>query len=189
MIREIRHQKIIQLITQHQGMSVAELRAALQVSAMTLHRDLSSLESRGLLRRVHGGVVIRGSDENAAEICAHCGKTVSSRTRMLLFGKNGEKALACCAHCGMGLMRLDSSLSAGLGVDFIHETVIDIPHAYFLVEPQVRVCCEPTILVFARQEDAERMQKGFGGKMMKYAELYACFVDAPENDSSCADSD
>lgn len=187
MIREVRHQKIIQLITQHQGMSVGELRAALQVSAMTLHRDLSVLESRGLVRRVHGGVVISGR-EDAGELCVYCGKAAPARTRMMFFTETGQRLIACCAHCGMGLMRHAKGISAGLGVDFIHETVVDVPRGYFLVEPDVQVCCNPAVLVFARKVDAERMQKGFGGKIMNYAEIYSCFMDAPLSELPCGGS-
>lgn len=188
MIREIRQQKIMELITQRQGMCVGELRTALQVSAMTLHRDLRMLESKGMIRRVHGGVVI-SNEEHIGEQCSYCGRGVPTRTRMMLFAENGQRVLACCAHCGMGLMRHDKGLIAGLGVDFLYETVVDIPRSYFLVESDVQACCNPSVLVFARRADAERMQKGFGGRIMNYVEIYSFFVDVPSSDSPCGGSE
>ncbi len=171
MIRDLRHQKIIELVAQKQGITVRELTRLLNVSTMTVHRDLSALEASGLIQRVHGGVVTARRSESRKEICGYCGKECPSRTRLTFFSDSGETVFACCVHCGMGLMHRERGLNAGLGVDFLYETVVDLPRGYYLLESQIRICCTPSALVFADRRDAERMQKGFGGKLLDFAEL------------------
>lgn len=52
-----RHKKIMEMARDHGRVDVAEAASALDVSAETLRRDLTTLERRGLVRRVHGGAV------------------------------------------------------------------------------------------------------------------------------------
>ena len=48
---------ILQLITEHGAVTVAELCERFGVSDVTVRRDLTALERAGLLRRIHGGAV------------------------------------------------------------------------------------------------------------------------------------
>ncbi|MBP2448450.1 DeoR/GlpR family DNA-binding transcription regulator [Rhizobium leguminosarum] len=48
---------ILQTISAEETITVADLAASLDVSEMTIRRDLSELEKEGLLKRVHGGAV------------------------------------------------------------------------------------------------------------------------------------
>jgi len=57
MLAEERRQRILALLDEKGAVTVAELRAHFGVSEMTIRRDMAVLESRGLLRRVHGGAV------------------------------------------------------------------------------------------------------------------------------------
>ena len=50
-----RHQLILQQIQAHKHVEVPELSEALQVSAVTIRKDLKLLEEKGLLFRTHGG--------------------------------------------------------------------------------------------------------------------------------------
>ena len=52
-----RFEKIIALVDDHQFLTVAELSDMCGVSEMTIRRDLEKLNSRGNLKRTHGGVV------------------------------------------------------------------------------------------------------------------------------------
>lgn len=52
-----RHRLIIEQLSLHDRASVAELAELAGTSEMTIRRDLEMLESRGALRRVHGGAV------------------------------------------------------------------------------------------------------------------------------------
>lgn len=50
-----RHQQILDMLQDDGEVAVAELSRALDVSEMTIRRDLQELERAGLVRRVHGG--------------------------------------------------------------------------------------------------------------------------------------
>lgn len=52
-----RQQTILQLLEARGTLAIADLSARFSVSEMTIRRDLSQLESDGLLRRTHGGAV------------------------------------------------------------------------------------------------------------------------------------
>lgn len=55
MIKEKRHETILELLSQHDVMKVSDLVEELNVTDMTIRRDLQELEDQNLLIRVHGG--------------------------------------------------------------------------------------------------------------------------------------
>lgn len=57
MLPEQRKRNIVELVTEHDGCSVAEIAAHEDVSEPTVRRDLRELEERGLIERSHGGAV------------------------------------------------------------------------------------------------------------------------------------
>src|SRR3954471_998482 len=50
-----RRDAIMQLLVEQDSVTVRDLAARFNVSAMTIHRDLDALESIGVLRKVRGG--------------------------------------------------------------------------------------------------------------------------------------
>ncbi|HEL0589489.1 TPA: DeoR/GlpR transcriptional regulator [Streptococcus equi subsp. zooepidemicus] len=58
-----RLEKIIQLVFQKKKIDVNTLSEQLQVSKVTIRKDLDKLESKGLLRRVHGYAVLNSGDD------------------------------------------------------------------------------------------------------------------------------
>jgi DeoR/GlpR family transcriptional regulator of sugar metabolism len=57
MLIEDRRRRLLEAVTQKGSLTVAEAERALEVSRMTVHRDLDVLAAQGLVRKVHGGVV------------------------------------------------------------------------------------------------------------------------------------
>ena len=57
MLRERRQQEILEELERTGSVSVAALSRSLEVSDMTVRRDLEELSARNLLRKVHGGAV------------------------------------------------------------------------------------------------------------------------------------
>ncbi|WP_155969354.1 DeoR/GlpR family DNA-binding transcription regulator [Streptococcus ruminantium] len=55
--------KIIQLVSQHGKIDVNSLAEQLEVSKVTIRKDLDKLESKGLLRREHGYAVLNSGDD------------------------------------------------------------------------------------------------------------------------------
>ncbi len=57
MLPEQRHRQILDFVETHKQVKVNQLAQNLNVSKETIRRDLTSLEDRGLLRKVHGAAV------------------------------------------------------------------------------------------------------------------------------------
>jgi len=58
-----RQSRILKLLGQNDQTSVKELTARLKVSSVTIRQDLNFLESEGILKRVHGGAVLKDADD------------------------------------------------------------------------------------------------------------------------------
>lgn len=63
-MREARLEKILSILRQRIHITVKELAKELEVSELTIRRDLKFLESQGFVKRTHGGVIFRGLDRN-----------------------------------------------------------------------------------------------------------------------------
>jgi DeoR/GlpR family transcriptional regulator of sugar metabolism len=79
MLATDRHQRILAAIRDQRRISSAGLRKLLGVTAMTVWRDLRSLEEQGLLRCIHGGAEALGAspgepDFEAKSVAAHGAK-------------------------------------------------------------------------------------------------------------------
>lgn len=57
MLQAERQAEIFKLLEEHHSVTVAQLCEELQVSDMTIRRDLRDMEGQALLRRVHGGAI------------------------------------------------------------------------------------------------------------------------------------
>lgn len=58
-----RQTNILDILSNQKRISVAELSAALEVSEVTIRKDLSLLEKKGLLQREHGFAAMVESDD------------------------------------------------------------------------------------------------------------------------------
>ena len=58
-----RQSRILGILANGDQTSVNDLSRELSVSSVTIRQDLSYLEREGLLKRVHGGAVLRGADD------------------------------------------------------------------------------------------------------------------------------
>ncbi len=65
-----RKKDILRLLSQNEGVTVAELAKEFKVSGVTIRQDLRNLEEEGLVRRVHGGATL----VNQADIEYRIGK-------------------------------------------------------------------------------------------------------------------
>ncbi len=58
-----RHQKIYELLRKHKNLSIDRLSSILEISKMTVRRDLDRLIKKGIVQRVHGGAIISRTNE------------------------------------------------------------------------------------------------------------------------------
>ncbi|MBN6711223.1 DeoR/GlpR family transcriptional regulator [Haemophilus haemoglobinophilus] len=100
MKQSIRHQKIVDLVTQKGYVSTEDLVALLGVSSPTIRRDLNELAEKNIIRRHHGGAALLSSSENSDYI---------ERKNFFLKGKN------CIAQKVASLIPNGSSLFIDIG--------------------------------------------------------------------------
>lgn len=172
MIDQRRHHILSALASQGR-VEITELAQTLNVSVMTIHRDLDTLEQAGHLQKVRGGAVqtiaveAEGNRDVGAEVCMACFAPVTVRTQVTLHLQDGSRQRACCPHCGlMVLARIPAQVSGFLVTDFLNGLMVNGRTAIYLAAPDLAICCTPSMLAFEDKKNAERFQVGFGGTLM-----------------------
>ena len=96
-----RHTQIIELVNQSKRIEVSKLSECLNVSQVTIRKDLKVLEEKGLLRREHGFAIINSSDDinNRLSINYDIKRKIAQLASTLV--SNGETIMiesgSCCA--------------------------------------------------------------------------------------------
>ncbi len=149
-----------------------EIQSRFGTSRMTAHRDVDRLVQAGVAEKIRGGLRLFPSEIAAHVVaeCAYCRKAVPPRTAFVIHLANRQHIHACCPHCGLLILtELPGAVSA-MAVDFIHGHEVNVKQAVFLVGCDIQLCCTPTVLCLGNVEDAARLQAGFGGQVLAYAQ-------------------
>lgn len=88
-----RHNNILKLLSKDHETSVKNLTEALDVSSVTIRQDLNFLEKEGLLRRVHGGAVLKDADDIANRLGVDYERKLSIAKKAASFVSAGETVL------------------------------------------------------------------------------------------------
>ena len=162
-----REKTIIEILQRQGNASIQELAEACGVSSMTIHRELDKLAEAGLIQKKHGGAALAEPSPNQ---CAMCGKPVSARTVFIVQLESGEQKRACCAHCGLMIQNHAKDTQQSLTADYLRGHILSAGQAVYLLNSEMAVCCMPSVLTFGSRQDAEKFQKGFGGKIANMQE-------------------
>lgn len=164
-----RQKLILEKLAQEDVLTIASLAQELSVSKMTIHRDLDALQRAGLVQKGHGKVSLtaklRGDDSIHCQMCGH-----PNRENLIftIFTNDGKKAHFCCPHCGLMAYSHQENLWQTLATDFLYGHTITAPQAQYLINPDLKICCSPSVLAFASAEDALKFQNGFGGQVVNF---------------------
>ncbi|MFC7392035.1 DeoR family transcriptional regulator [Scopulibacillus cellulosilyticus] len=174
----IERQKLIKKwIEEQKDMKISELSRRLNVSEMTIHRDVQALIDEGTVVKTFGGITLspewKEEERAVHDRCVYCYRKIHERLSVRLIKKDGGMEVACCAHCGLlRLNQLNDSVTQGICYDFLLNTTISVFSASYVVEPELQVgCCHPQILTFGASSHAKRFVKGFGGRYMNYDDV------------------
>jgi len=167
-IPEQRREQILTWLKDDQLLRIDDLTQRLDVSHMTVHRDLDALVEMGLVEKVHGAVRLPDPYKITTDTCHLCEMPVKPRLQFVITTQAGQTLRACCPHCGMMLLALQSDVAMALLRDFIYGRVVNVRQAYFVVESRVALCCEPSVIAFATKLDARNFQRGFGGEVLDF---------------------
>ncbi len=161
-----RHRFILDTLANQGSARIDELAEALNVSTMTVHRDLDQLARAGQLRKVRGGATLVTDAMAPDDRCLACYKPLDARTQVTLHWADGTQRRACCPHCGLMVVGRGTERIVGvLATDFLFGRSINARAATYLAAPAIAVCCTPTVLAFEDAHYAQRFQAGFGGEL------------------------
>lgn len=97
----VRHSKLLSLVNQHNRIAVTELARELDVSEVTIRKDLNMLEKKGLLRREHGYARLTTSDDIGNHLSFNYEAKLRIARRAAESVHNGETIMiesgSCCA--------------------------------------------------------------------------------------------
>ncbi len=88
-----RQNQILKILGKNDQTSVNELSEKLEVSSVTIRQDLKFLETEGLLKRVHGGAVLKDADNLTNRLGMNYEKKLRIARKVASFVKEGESIL------------------------------------------------------------------------------------------------
>ena len=83
---ELRHTKILELLTEKNKVDVTELSQNLGVSQVTIRKDLDMLEKKGLIVREHGFATLNGQDDMNNKLPVRTGLSTSQHRIVSRYG-------------------------------------------------------------------------------------------------------
>lgn len=96
-----RHTKILEILMKEKRIEVAKLAELVNVSQVTVRKDLDQLDAQGLIRREHGYALISSMDDIGNRLAYHYGikQTIAAKAAASI--QNGETVMiengSCCA--------------------------------------------------------------------------------------------
>ncbi|WP_339226706.1 DeoR family transcriptional regulator [Oceanobacillus sp. FSL K6-2867] len=189
-----RRNHIKELIKEKRNMKISDLSNELEVSEMTIHRDLKPLIEEGLIVKTFGGIsLVQDKPEKASfsnlEECAYCSRKIYERLSYRLIFPNNKIEMACCCHCGLLRHRQqEEEVIQAICTDFLRQTVISANLAWYVMDTSINMgCCQPQLLAFEMQEHAQKFVKGFGGKVYTFNEaMEAIFQVMSGKNQNCS---
>ncbi|MFN8452367.1 MAG: DeoR family transcriptional regulator [Anaerolineae bacterium] len=108
MLPKARQNLILHWLQEEASLTTDTLVDRLDVSIMTVHRDLDTLARDGLVTKVHGGVTLPEERVGSKLMPTRhlCGMPVPGRTSFTA-GRPGDLFHACCPHCGFLMSAAD----------------------------------------------------------------------------------
>jgi DeoR/GlpR family transcriptional regulator of sugar metabolism len=88
-----RQNKILRILGKNDQASVIDLSKQLKVSSVTIRQDLNFLEDEGLLKRIHGGAVLKDADDLQNRLGENYEKKLRIAKKLASFVDEGETIL------------------------------------------------------------------------------------------------
>ncbi|WP_458411809.1 DeoR family transcriptional regulator [Schinkia sp. CFF1] len=168
-----RQSKIKELIMERRNLKISEISEILQVSEMTVHRDVKPLIEEGIIMKTFGGITLvreePGKPERINE-CILCNCQINPRFVYKIILPENKIEDACCAHCGLiRHFQLGERVIQALCSDFLTGTTVSSVIAWYVFESTIKVgCCKPQILPFEHKDYADKFASSFGGKVINF---------------------
>ncbi|MGV3467412.1 MAG: DeoR family transcriptional regulator [Heyndrickxia sp.] len=167
-----RQQQILIWLEEEQTITVSELSKRLDVSEMTIYRDIKPLIDQNKILKTSRGISFIRKSAGFSQNCTYCYKEANTRHSMQIITVDQTIEHTCCPHCG--LLRygdIEYQVSQIICKDFLSGITISAKIAYYLIGADFHMnCCQPQAIVFESFKQIEQFQKGFGGMIFTFEE-------------------
>lgn len=186
-----RLEKIKAILQTEKNVKISQLSERLNVSEMTIHRDLKPLIDDNYVIKTFGGVSLVTStpiNDTINEQCIYCHRPIHGKMAYKLILANQQTEFACCAHCGLlRQIQLGDEVVQAISYDFLRQTTISVPRAFFVMDTSLDLgCCQPQVLCFEWKEHADKFIQGFGGNVYTFNSVLTTLQEKMSgNDHSC----
>jgi hypothetical protein len=112
--------------------------------------------------------------------CQVCGMDVSkySHTRYVVTTTGGEELITCGVQCGLTLhLRVKEKFKLATATDLLNNRSFDAQKGFYVYKSTVITDMAPGFISFLTRVNAEKFQKGFGGKVVTYQEALEIWKD------------
>ena len=108
-----------------------------------------------------------------AEKCPLCGMNIAGNenTAYEITFVDDYVATYCCPHCGLYEHSLQKDrVKSARARDFISGEWMDPAEMTFIFKSSAVPACAPSWIAFAKKDEAEKFQKGFGGTLYDFSQ-------------------
>ncbi|ULT56829.1 DeoR family transcriptional regulator [Neobacillus drentensis] len=180
-----RQKQLVTWLKEEGTLSIAEISRRLNVSEMTVYRDIKPLLEENKINKTSGGVSLVSTISPNA--CTYCLKELNNRQPVQIITTQQTVEQLCCPHCGLLRYKdIEKNVSQIICRDFLQNTTISAKLAYFLFNTDFNVnCCQPQVLTFDLLKTAEQFQKGFGGTILRFDEAVQEIARRMNGETDC----
>lgn len=179
----IRQTKLLDIVNREQKISVTELAHRLGVSEVTIRKDLTSLEQKGLLHREHGFAVMSATDDVLHQLSFNYERKQRIATMAAKTIKSGETVMlgdgACCTLLAEEIVLHKSDVTIITNSAFLASFVRKYPNAHVILlggeyQNDAQVLVGPLIKDYAARFSVDKLfvsPDGFNEKGFMVADL------------------
>lgn len=167
-----RRKQIVSWLEKENTLRIPEISKRLQVSEMTIYRDVHHLVENKKVLKTSSGITLYPKSKPTTKLCTYCFKHSTTRLAVRLIKLNDEVEHTCCAHCGLLRYKdIENEVTQIICTDFLKDTTISAKLATFLINSKLELhCCQPEVLVFDCYDHALKFQQGFGGTTYSFTD-------------------
>ncbi|MFI8684519.1 DeoR family transcriptional regulator [Rossellomorea sp. NPDC077527] len=184
-----RQEQILTWLKEEGTLRVSDISSRLDVSEMTVYRDLKPLMEANKIRKTSNGISTMESHSLPADTCMYCLKPTTSRRSVQLVKKDHTIEQTCCPHCG--LLRYEDIKEDVVQIlcrDFLTDMTISGKTATYLIGADLNLnCCQPQVIAFESRKQAGQFQTGFGGKLHNLQEAITAISTDMQGSGCCHD--
>lgn len=182
-----RQQQILTWIEKEEILRVSEISKRLDVSEMTVYRDLKPLIDQQKVIKTSNGITCTPQPYVSSHICSYCSKNSNTKLSVQIIKLNQRVEQTCCAHCGLlRYQAIEEEVSQIICYDFLKETTISAKMATFLLNADLNLnYCQPQVITFDSVKQAKQFQLGFGGNIYNFEEVIKVIMDEMNGKTCC----